>query len=197
MEQDTEPEIDYKTREEQNNNTYSFIIETEQGEKGQKGLSRFGKWEMRFVIANIGNTNTLTISCGITSIADDLPPKFLEQAQHMLYTEIAKYKQCVSIQYKRPERSPISFEIVVKCTDNENGFINYVVPVKDVSWTHSVFNVWIYDEAVEKIMAAFAWTKTKLEQLETRQLSTETAMRNVYFVDTRILTQKNLYSCLS
>ena len=91
MEPDTEPVIDYKTREDQHNNTYSFIIETEHGEQGEKGLKRFGKWEMRFVIANIGNINTLTISCGITSIAHDLKPSFLAMDNRMLYTEIAKY----------------------------------------------------------------------------------------------------------
>jgi hypothetical protein len=109
----------------------------------------------------------------------------------MLYKEIARYEQCVSIQYNDPRTvSPKEFEIVVTCSDKKNGTINHKVPVRHSLWTHSLFNVWIYDGAAEKIMEALSWTRAKLKQLEQQQLSPispETAMRNIYFVDTPIL----------
>ncbi len=177
---DTEEPV-YQTKEGQHNNDHWFIIETVPGEEG---LSRFGIWQMKFMIANIDNINTLTIGCGITSIADGLKPNFELFVNRMLYEEIARYEQCVSIQYNDPRTvSRKEFEIVVKCGDKKNGTINHKVDVRDSLWTHGLFNVWIYDGAAEKIMEALSWTSAKLKQLEQQQLSPEIAMRNIYFVE--------------
>jgi thymidylate synthase len=83
---------------------------------------------------------------------------------------------------------------VVTCSDNENGTINHKVDVRDSLWTHSLFNVWIYDGAAEKIMEALSWTSAKLKQLEQQQLSLETAMGNIYFVDMKTYSYKEKQS---
>jgi len=181
MDDTEEPEPVYQTEEGQHKNDHWFIIKTVPGEES---LSRFGIWQMKFMIANIDNINTLTIGCGITSIADGLNPKMLPFVNRMKYEEIARYEQCVSIQYNDPTVSPKKFEIVVKCRDKKNGTFNYKkVPVRHSLWTHGLFYVRDYAGAAEKIMEALSWTSAKLKQLEQQQLSPEIAMRNIYFVE--------------
>ncbi len=132
---------DYQTYENKslNNNTYEFIIETKPGKA--QDVSRFGKWQMKFIIDNIDNKNELTISCGMTTIADNLKPAFAVSATKFLstcQTVIAKYKQCVSVKIETHRNT--TFEIVVTCGDNENGFKDHKVPCEHPVWLHSPFD---------------------------------------------------------